>query len=51
VRNPEFQLVAWTIKFYMQVETRLAASGRAPAGRETRTDVRTAKGAGRERQR
>lgn len=40
--NPEFQLVAWTIKFYLQVETRLATPTKGPAAKGVRTAASSA---------
>lgn len=37
VRNPEFQLVAWTLKFYVQVESNAAISTKVAAGKTART--------------
>jgi hypothetical protein len=44
VRNPEFQLVAWTIKFYVQIETRTALAGRPQNTKDARTAVPAANG-------
>jgi hypothetical protein len=41
MRTPEFQLVAWTIKFYLQVETRGGVSIKTDETKSARTTAPT----------
>jgi hypothetical protein len=49
VRNPEFQLVAWTLKFFVQVETQAALGGKVSAGKPAQPPQRTADTPGKKR--